>query len=72
MTCVCTVVVNIACYAFPIDSFEVLCNHPDSSEHSIEPERTLWVILGPLVASADWAKKTKVTERIRSAETRNL
>jgi hypothetical protein len=32
----------------------------------------LWVILGPLEASADWAKKTKVTERIRRTEMTNL
>lgn len=37
-----------------------------------EVVHTLWVILGPFAASEACAKKTKVTERIRRTEMRNL
>jgi hypothetical protein len=33
---------------------------------------TLWVILGPLTASEDWAKKTKVKVRITNREMMSL
>ena len=35
-------------------------------------QHTLWVILGPLTASVDWAKKTKVKVRITKREMTTL
>lgn len=58
--------------AYSIDMHGAFCSIQHSRHTESRSAHTLWVILGPLEASADWAKKTKVTERIRSAETRSL
>jgi hypothetical protein len=52
---------------------EVDLSHPSACiVNATNTRRTLWVILGPFVASEACAKKTKATERINRKEMTNL